>query len=324
MKIGTVRVKSTPREMEVWDIDKDLAAELLKNPVELQRRVSNAYVSKYSRDMAAGKWDRNSHQPILVVWLDGRAYTADGIHRMKGVIKAGVTVKMPVVQRHVDSKDELHAIYRTIDAGRARNDAARIQEYFGIPLDKMYASTVKRMYVGAQESGPDNKAYTSSTEFLGLLATHFEVLDFVIRCMPEKKRVVGVRTAPVMGAICNAAYTLADKNIIKEICDVLINNSSPIKVYNHDILQRLRDELITGKTRGRESHKKNGVVNHNDIFLNVQLAIQATLAGHRKYNFRYVKEGIYPLPVHVQSFQEKVLSGDIILTELKPQGLISW
>lgn len=80
------------------------------------RNVIPSVVDRFARDMTSGRW-RETHQGIA---FDEDGFLVDGQHRIRAVIKSGVTVKM-MVFRGITSEQNL-----AVDCGTKRADGVRV------------------------------------------------------------------------------------------------------------------------------------------------------------------------------------------------------
>lgn len=103
----------------VMSIGPDDAFELMKNRAH-QRRVSKRLVTRYARDMSAGRWRLSG--ATISIWSDedgiwgpkGELYVLNGQHRLLAVIESGTTQDFLVVY------EEDPEVFGTYDTGLTR------------------------------------------------------------------------------------------------------------------------------------------------------------------------------------------------------------
>lgn len=90
-RIGVDVLTSTGVISQWIDVDPGLAAHWLQNNF-VNRPLSQDVVDSYARDMANGQWVQ-THQGVA---FNDKDHLIDGQHRLHGIIKSGVTVRMMV------------------------------------------------------------------------------------------------------------------------------------------------------------------------------------------------------------------------------------
>lgn len=89
-------------------IDPEMAKQMLST-MKANRKIKEYAVSRYAKDMSDGKWKLN---PSPIVFFNGELI--DGQHRLRAVIKSGVTVSFIVCENQSDIGD-------VIDSGVSRS-----------------------------------------------------------------------------------------------------------------------------------------------------------------------------------------------------------
>lgn len=148
-------------QAEEIGFDPDLAREYLARAGggAAARRLLPRVITRYARDMAAGRWVMNG-EPLI---LDPEGNLLDGRHRLAAVIEARVAVRFLVV-RGVDP-----ALTHTLDTGATRS-LASVMRCKGEPHARLLAAMVGLLARFAGESH-DRKHRPTTCEVVELVRT---------------------------------------------------------------------------------------------------------------------------------------------------------
>lgn len=253
----TVTETVTPTLAELW---------LQKNTSN--RNVSTRLVAKYADMMARGQWSL-THQGIAF-YADGTL--ADGQHRLKAVVKAGVPVVMQVsygIEREAGCDIDVHRIRKTTDSIK-----------IGGLSDWMKQEEVAIVRMATELDGE-----TMSIRDIAETGEHYKhEIQTVIRWFPSKRK--GITSAPILSAFVTAAQVERDHLRLEHMAACLL--SGIIESIDDSAAIRLREIAMSGISHTGGTARKQ-------MFLRTQRAIKAFVARERIQKL-YVPSGlIYPM-----------------------------
>lgn len=248
------------------EITPQLAQDYLqRNPKN--RNVSARLVEKYAQDIMQGQWSL-THQGIAF-YEDGTL--ADGQHRLHGIIKAGVPVKM-MVTHGLKQSDAIN-----IDAHRARSAIDGIK--IGSLSDWIQA---KHLTMLSLITHPKRLSTHESVDLLNMLE---DSAKFALKAFPTNKRYL-------TSSVIHAAITLAHH------C-----GENPAK------LMRFGDVFATGLAEKKEelviallreaffNNNRGGAQDKYEKFLKTQKAINCYCRGEEVKRLMLPKGPVYKFEV---------------------------
>lgn len=118
---GMFRRKREPVTFVQTITPADAANMLETMKYEHQRSPRQSKIQDYAEEMRGGRF-RDLTQIFIAIYR-GRHFLLDGQHRLQAVVKAGVPVLFTVVEKDVESEEELAQLYSTTDQGIRRTAA---------------------------------------------------------------------------------------------------------------------------------------------------------------------------------------------------------
>lgn len=156
------------------DVTPELAAKLLENNYETNRRINRAAVETMAHDMETGRYESQNGQTITVT---SGGMLLDGQHRMSAVVKSRVT--LPFLVCFVD-ESEAARLFRTIDSGKSRS----VIQFVDVPQKGKVVALAKVAHAFENGNGTVLQAlrgelnYSSSGK-AALKASRTELLDYI-------------------------------------------------------------------------------------------------------------------------------------------------
>lgn len=212
------------------------------------RKINTNQLDMLVRTMQSGNW-RLTHQGVAV-YDDGTL--ADGQHRLKAVIKSGVSCKMPIF--YGVSKDDQSVM--AIDCGKQRS----VVDGMNISGDKVSANAItlaKGLYFG-YEFGMKK---LSHQEISDLCVKYEDQINIAKSILSTNKS--GVSIAPVKVAILNAITDGADKNLAGEFYKTLISGEYTKEIMKNAV--RLRNKLLSNNYNGGHERQVAYRMTYNTI-----------------------------------------------------------
>lgn len=120
---------------ELVFVSPNIAKMLLKDLYDEQRPYHDTYAQRYAADMAAGLWNTDNPQPIII---SDTGKVIDGQHRLHAVIISGCTVPMYIARGASENT------YKVVDSGQTRKVPDRIGH---IPSANQVAALAKRIII---------------------------------------------------------------------------------------------------------------------------------------------------------------------------------
>jgi hypothetical protein len=145
------------------NISPNLASEILAKQAK-NRTMRATHIKRLAGDMIAGRWEDNGE----TIKIDVEGKLIDGQHRLKAIIKSGVTLPLFV------ARDVPKGVIHTVDTGATRGvaDALKIADYHAPTLLAAAARQVMRYHEnGVVDPGRMPKA-VSSSEAIAFIEAH--------------------------------------------------------------------------------------------------------------------------------------------------------
>lgn len=190
------------------------------------RNVIPSLVDRLARDMAAGRW-KATHQGIA---FDEDGRLVDGQHRIRAVIKSGVTVKI-MVFRGITADQNL-----AVDCGAKRSDGVRVGLLRPDCLNPAPVAAVANALIRGLERKP-LALCTTPDERAAYAIQHYETIQTMLsalsRLRPKRADVVAAFVAATREfpaeEVAEAGRRLAD--------DELAGKADPLAVLKRAIVQ---------------------------------------------------------------------------------------
>ena len=197
--------KTTAPTVAKMTITPAMAAHWLENGNTRNRPISDAVVSRYARDMKAGRWQL-SHQGLA---FDAHGVLLDGQQRLWAVVEADVPVEMYVWFNL--SADTL----MIIDGGRSRSlvDHLRLGGGLG-SVNKDQLSVMRYML------GHGLEVSMTADEAREQYRRHERAILFAVEHLPKIAYAHGIARADVRAVIARAWYS-ADHTNLADFCTIL-------------------------------------------------------------------------------------------------------
>ena len=211
---GRKKPDSTPPINDgVVDITPKMAKNVLDNfSCDRRRTVSTNVVSSYARDLLSNAWFPESATTIK---FDVNGKLADGYHRMKAIVKSGVTMKGCIIVHGITESSSI-----AIDCGRPRSASDHRSISFGDASAKVLcsvANTLGKLIYNNNGVPKTNSQKISFREQDLVIEHNRKAIDFAV----SLKSNVSKFTAPVMGALAYV-YPL-DPVKVSEFADCVKN-----------------------------------------------------------------------------------------------------
>lgn len=188
---------------ETITVTPELANEWLKKNIERNRKVRASDVSKYARDMRAGRWELT---PQGIIFNES-GNLMDGQHRLWAVVEAGVPVDMVV---WFDVPDEM---VHVIDSGVSR----KMTDHMGFLSDEtaIRDKNVIASFTFLMKTALDYpSAYKfSAQELYGLMMQYHNTVSFLHKMLHLHKGSV-VNSAYFVGILAALANNVPMKSIL--------------------------------------------------------------------------------------------------------------
>jgi len=155
-------------------------------------------IDTYSRDMSTGMWIAAHPHGIIV---DSRGFLIDGWHRMKAIMKSGMSILMWVYI--VESRKEM-AVSTDIGVKRSQTAGARID---ATPFRDEHQATARIVEFGVRSTRPK----LSRSEYRSYIRKYWRGVDFVV-CHGR-----GVRDlmAPIKAVLARAILSPASRRYMR-------------------------------------------------------------------------------------------------------------
>jgi hypothetical protein len=178
------------------DLTPALAAELLANTPEHQRKITKLHVTRLARAMAAGEYLLNP-QPLII---DTTGALMDGQHRCAAVIQSGVTIAV-VIARGVDP-----TVFSLVDTGKTRQAAQFVEGPWGSTIAAA-ARAVLAFRLNPEGRLNYTRALITNKEILDEVAADAEY-QLVAPQITAIRRAARITSVPLM-----AVHILASRNV---------------------------------------------------------------------------------------------------------------
>ena len=155
-------------------------------------------IDTYSRDMTAGMWVAAHPHGIII---DSRGFLIDGWHRLKAIIKSGMSILMWV--SIVESRQEM-AVSTDIGVRRSQTGGAHID---ATPFRDEHQATARIVEFGVRSTRPK----LSRIEYRQYIRKYWRGVDFVV-C---HGRGVGVLMAPIKAVLARAILSPASPKYMR-------------------------------------------------------------------------------------------------------------
>lgn len=151
---------------EVYVVTPAVAKRWLARNVR-NRRVGQADVDKYARDMTAGKWQITGE----AIKFDTNGALSDGQHRLQAVIKSGVSVPMLIVRGVAPGAQEV------MDSGRKRSvsDSLTLNGIKNSSILQAAARTALKEPAAGFVSESERRQVPSNSEVIDFVNDHPEI-----------------------------------------------------------------------------------------------------------------------------------------------------
>jgi hypothetical protein len=267
------------KEFTVWGwITPTLAAKYLERNINNFRPISEATVEKYVSELEKGYWVSN-HQGIA---FDLDRKLADGQHRLTAIVRAGVSIYMPVTF-NLSPKS-----MRTMDQGRKRSNNEILNGIDKINRCGNSLSGILKCAILGVEGG--NRTAVHINELSKAARLMFDGLKFLDETFTKK--VPKVTTAPVLGCILRAWHSReVDRPRIAEFAEIMmkgrLDNRSGADI---NIVVDFREKLRTSNA----ANKAGGAV--DDTFAKCERVLMKYLNRERPSQIIAATKEMFPLP----------------------------
>ncbi len=124
-------------EIEVKEITPGIATALLTKVYDHQRKVNNAIVERYSREMQRGEW-RDCDSAIVIAVRGESEFLLNGQHRLHAIVASGTSQTFIVRRIAYESDGAMDLAYANMDRGSGRSVSAQVHamglgESHGVP-----------------------------------------------------------------------------------------------------------------------------------------------------------------------------------------------
>jgi hypothetical protein len=256
------------KEVYLLEITPDIARRLLELEIPTNRKSSQSVIDRYARDMAAGKWDWDTNETLA---FNPPGQLIDGGNRLRGVIKANVTVKM-LVMLNVKTHHGVSWIRRFEQV---------LRMVFHLDVQKRAVETTKALVALRAKGG------MSPVEVHDVYELHSDAINFALSLTASNKKIVTV--APLR-AIYARAYYHEEHERIREFAQVMQTGE-----YNGDrdlAAHAFREQLLHGTIS-----KGIGSVNWRaEIHRRGERALHAFCRYRKLSIIHAASEELYPLP----------------------------
>lgn len=194
----------------VMTVTPSMALRWLENANTHNRKVSDAQVRQFARDIQQGNWVL-THEGIA---FDPHGILLDGQHRLWAIVQAEVSVEMPVWFNITPQALEV------INGGRSRSlaDRIRLSHHRHGLVTPGHVATLKAMMGGM--SGP---AVMTSSEASQAMCRHREAVNLALKLIPSGRYIANAATR---GVIARASYS-ADPERLALFAEMLCTGVVP-------------------------------------------------------------------------------------------------
>lgn len=244
---------------EVINITPTMAKKWLGANYTKNRKLRATVVSRYARDIKAGKWIV-THQSIA---FNTRGELIDGQHRLAAIIEADTDTKQMV------TRDVPCAAFSHVDLGfsRTAEDVLRAEGDDWITKDHI---AIARL-VQANGDSRQTLAGLSPFELKELVHLHKNAITFVLQNLERRLR--GITVSPVMAAIASAYYSETDRVRLSAFIRMLVSGI----IENPDT----DSAVILLRDFARDNPKLFASGTRVELYLKTQRAVKAFMKGER-------------------------------------------
>lgn len=234
------------------------------------RKVSQALVERFTRDMVAGNWPY-THQGIA---FDNTGRLIDGQHRLHAIAQSGVTVPMQV---SVNMPPE---ILMAIDQGKNRTTADVATLKAGTLIEANLSAVAR----GILNQGCRIRWQGTRTEEVDFILSHLTPLLYAIEHLPQKARAGNAMTRAVIAR----AWHTVDTMRLERFCNILVNGAY---APEEEHVFKLREMIIARGSSGHDIRK--------DIYAKTEWALSKFVAGETPKQLSKVDKELFLLPEEV-------------------------
>lgn len=259
-------------------IDPTLAEKILKRNVS-NRGLRKAAVERYASDMAEGRWNDATGQPITI---HTSGTVIDGQHRLHAVCKSGASQNFRLVVT-----DDI-SVGACIDNNLPRT-AVDFSRYLGLDftVTNAVAACGRCMWLG----GSTTTTMGSKLELLDFIGKHHEAIAFTCKLLPSHMG-RGLITAAIRAAF-SRAYYYAEEGELTRCAQLLLDGVPP-----DDLVRKGDRSIIALRTymMRPDYNQAGGRRAQATQYKKATRAIAAYLNGEDFKKTSMVQEELFPLP----------------------------
>lgn len=242
---------------ELVFVSPNIAKMLLKDLYDEQRPYHDTYAQRYAADMAAGLWNPDNPQPIII---SDTGKVIDGQHRLHAVIISGCTVPMYIARGASEST------YKVVDSNVSRSVPDRIGN---VPSAAQVSALSKRI-ISLDAGVTLRTALTGSQSFkitqqqqLRLIERNTDYLVGIVRAGGRCRQSAG-KLGPLSAyaTVLHMAEQIYGEGTADVICDQMALPTKTALAY-----QRYLMRLYTGAQQAKPYAVASALINFSDAVL---------------------------------------------------------
>lgn len=259
-RVITVDLAGTPIiDIKLVEITPDIAKDMLKRNT-CNRKIKPMTVDKYARDMMNHKWSING----IPIVIDESGEIKDGQHRLTGIVKSDISVKMLVVTvKSDDAKNYDNNLVRRMSDRLQMGEYADIIDRDNKHLNGTAAPAIATFCAFTYK----NMRKTSPTEVAEFISNHADAIGFAVQHQSHTSRLSKVCIWAAIAAAHESGYS---ETLLERFCDAFNTGITEdkrlfpvLKLRNWCLQQKSGSETVRRETYLRTQYALKAVEDCN-------------------------------------------------------------